>query len=84
MFGKPWMLLLLALPLLQLCWVWQRRGRRTALPFDQAAGRGSGWFVRSLLGIGESLPALLLAVAVLLLSLPQELAAPKQDRKSVV
>lgn len=73
------MLLLLALPLLHLCWVWQRRSRRTVLPFDHA-GRGSGWLLRAALGIGESLPALLLAVAVLLLALPQELAAPKQKR----
>jgi Ca-activated chloride channel homolog len=84
MFARPWLLLLLALPLLQLCWVWQRRGRRIALPFDRGPGgdgpRGSGWFLRGLLGIGESLPALLLAVAVLLLALPQELAAPKQKR----
>jgi Ca-activated chloride channel homolog len=46
-----------------------------------AAGpRGSGWFVRGLLGIGESLPALLLAVAVLLLALPQQLDRPKEKR----
>ena len=79
MFGRPWMLLLLLMPLLHLFWVWQRRARRTALPMDHA-GRGSGWLVRGLLGVGESLPALLLAVAVLLLALPQELAAPKQKR----
>lgn len=81
MFGRPWMLLLLALPLLQLCWIWQRRGRRVVMPFDTEGPRlGSGVVVRGLLGLGESLPALLLAVAVLLLSLPQELAAPKQKR----
>jgi Ca-activated chloride channel family protein len=78
-FGRPWLLLLLAVPLLQLCWVWQRRDRRTVLPFDHG-GAGGGWLLRSLLGVGESLPALLLAVAVLLLALPQELAAPKQKR----
>jgi Ca-activated chloride channel family protein len=82
MFARPWLLLLLVLPLLHLFWVWQRRGRRIALPFDRATDgpRGSGWFVRAVLGLGESLPALLLAVAVLLLALPQELAAPKQKR----
>lgn len=73
------MLLLLALPVLHLWWVWHRRGRRVVLPFDRG-GRGSGWFVRGLLGLGESLPALLTAVAVLLLALPQELAVPKQKR----
>lgn len=79
MFARPWMLLLLILPLLQLCWVWRRHGRRVALPFDQGL-RGSGWLLRGVLGVGESLPALLVAVAVLILALPQELAAPKQKR----
>lgn len=79
MFGRPWLLLLLVLPLAHLFWVWQRRSRRLVLPFDQGA-RGSGWFVRGLLGVAESLPALLLAVVVLILAMPQELAAPKQKR----
>lgn len=79
MFGRPWLLLLLVLPLAHLFWVWQRRSRRLVLPFDQG-GRGSGWFVRGLLGVAESLPALLLAVVVLILAMPQELAAPKQKR----
>lgn len=79
MFARPWMLLLLALPLLQLCWVWQRQSRRVVLPFD-GGPRGSGWLLRSLLGIGESLPALALAIAVLLLALPQQLAVPKTKR----
>lgn len=79
MFGRPWLLLLLALPLLQLCWVWQRQSRRVVLPYDQGLA-GSGRLLRAALGLGESLPALLLATAVLLLALPQELAAPKQKR----
>jgi Ca-activated chloride channel family protein len=79
MFARPWLLLLLALPLLQLAWVWQRRGGRVVLPFD-GGGPGGGRFVRGALGVVESLPALLLAVAVLLLALPQELAAPRQKR----
>ncbi|MCA8949414.1 MAG: VWA domain-containing protein [Planctomycetes bacterium] len=79
MFARPLLLLLLVLPLLQLAWVWRRTGRRVALPFDQGL-RGSGWWLRALLGIGESLPALLLAVAVIVIALPQELAAPRQKR----
>ncbi len=77
------MLLLLALPVLHLWWVWNRRGRRVTLPFDSprdAMARGRGWFVRGLLLLGESLPALLLAVAVLLLAQPQDRAAPKLKR----
>jgi Ca-activated chloride channel family protein len=82
MFARPWLLLLLALPLLHLCWVWQRQSGRFAMPFDSDGGRrfGSGVIMRAVLGVGESLPALLMAVAVLLLALPQELAAPKQKR----
>jgi Ca-activated chloride channel homolog len=82
MFARPWMLLLLVLPVLHLYWVWQRRGGRIAVPFDSDGNRrlGSGWVVRGLIGIGESLPALLMAVAIMLISLPQELAAPKQLR----
>ena len=36
--------------------------------------------MRALLGVGESMPALLMAVAILLISLPQQLAAPKEKR----
>jgi len=79
MFGRPWLLLLLALPLFHLCWVWRRQTGRVVLPFDQGLA-GSGRLLRAVLGLGESLPALLLATVVLLLALPQELAAPKQKR----
>lgn len=78
-FGRPLVLLALIVPVLLLAFVWQRRGRRVVLPFDQGAA-GSGRLLRALLGVGESLPALLVATAVLLLALPQELAAPKQKR----
>ena len=79
MFGRPWLLLLLVLPLLHLFWVWRRETGRIVLPFDQGLA-GGGRLLRIVLGVGESLPALLVATAVLLLALPQELAAPKQKR----
>ncbi|MGC6488137.1 MAG: vWA domain-containing protein [Planctomycetota bacterium] len=82
MFSRPWLLLLLALPVLHVYWVWTRRGGRVAMPFDSDGGRrlGSGVWMRSLLALGESLPAAMFAVAVLLIALPQQLAAPKQRR----
>jgi Ca-activated chloride channel family protein len=79
MFGRPLVLLALILPALTLYWTWNRRGRRVAMPFDHGE-RGSGWLLRGLLGCAESLPSLLLAVAILLLAWPQELAAPKVKR----
>ena len=57
----------------------RRETGRIVLPFDQGLA-GGGRLLRIVLGVGESLPALLVATAVLLLALPQELAAPKQKR----
>ena len=82
MFARPWLLLLLALPVLHLYWVWTRRSGRFSLPFDSdgVARLGSGRLMRTLLSIGESMPALLMATAVLLIALPQQLSVPKQKR----
>ena len=65
MFSRPWLLLLLALPVLHLYWVWTRRGGRVAMPFDSDGSRrlGSGALMRALLGVGESLPATMAALA---------------------
>ncbi|MGE3172131.1 MAG: VWA domain-containing protein [Planctomycetota bacterium] len=79
MFGRPWLLLLLALPALQIYWTWTRQRRRVVLPLDHGRA-GSGAVLRGLLGVCESLPALVLANAVLMLAWPQELSAPKVKR----
>ena len=54
MFSRPWLLLLLALPVLHLYWVWTRRSGRVAMPFDSDGSRrlGSGGFMRAVLGVG--------------------------------
>jgi Ca-activated chloride channel family protein len=83
-FGHPWVLALLVLPAAMLIWVWTRRGGRIALPFDGAYGegrRGRGTLLRGALHIAESIPPVLLAVAVLLLAGPQEVGAPSTKRK---
>lgn len=78
-FLRPWLLFVLVLPAGILFWVWWRSDRRVVLPFDH--GRpGTGVVWRSLLGIGESLPPLLLAVAILLAAGPQRLGAPQEKR----
>lgn len=74
-FQYPWLLLLLVAPAALLVWVWRRSDRRLVLPFDHGAGR-SGWGWRILLSLAESLPALILAVAVLLAAGPQKLGPP--------
>jgi Ca-activated chloride channel family protein len=79
-FLHPWVLLLLVAPAALLVWVWRRGGRRVVLPFDH--GRpGSGWGWRLVLNAAESAPALLLAVAVILLAGPQRFGEPEMKRK---
>jgi Ca-activated chloride channel family protein len=79
-FQHPLVLFLLVLPLALLVWVWLRHGQRVVLPFDHGRpGRGRFWWV--LLELAESLPALLLAVAVVLLAGPQRYGEPQAKRK---
>jgi Ca-activated chloride channel family protein len=78
-FAYPYVLALLAIPIWVLGWVWKRSGRRIALPFDygeQSAGRIWG----AILKLCESLPALILALVILLLAGPQRSSAPKTRR----
>lgn len=78
-FGNPWVLLGLALPILLLVFTWRRRPGSLVLPYDN--GRvGRGLVVGSFLRVAESLPPLLLAVAVVLLAGPQKLSVPKTKR----
>ena len=78
-FSYPWVLLLLAAPLLTGFWVWARRGRRVVLPFDHGLP-GTARVTRAVIQSGETLPSLVLAIAILLLAGPQQLAAPKLKR----
>ena len=47
-FARPWMLLLLVVPILLCVWVWRRQTSRVALPFDHSSynrGRYWGFFI---------------------------------------
>src|SRR5262245_52761967 len=79
-FLHPWLLLLLVVPVGLLAWVWRRPGQQVVLPLDH--GRpGRGWTWRVALNAADSVPALLLAVAVILLAGPQRYAEPEARRK---
>ena len=78
-FGNAWVLLFLTAPAFLLVWTWTREARRLVLPFDHGRNR-RGSVLRALLQSVESLIALVLAVAVFLLSGPQRLDAPKSKR----
>jgi Ca-activated chloride channel family protein len=80
-FGYPLILVALALllPVAHLIWVWKRNDRRLVLPFDHGQP-GGGWVWRMLLGCAESVPALILAVVILILGGPQRYDEPKTKR----
>ncbi len=78
-FSNAWWLLALVFPFAMLFWIWRPKPARLVLPYDHGpAGRGSAW--RVFLDMANSLPALLLAVAVLLLAGPQQFGEPKEKR----
>ncbi|MEM7202903.1 MAG: vWA domain-containing protein [Planctomycetota bacterium] len=79
-FGQPWALLGLIAPAALLGWVWRREGRRLVLPYDHAPPRRGQGLLRATVQAAESVPALALTVAVLLLAGPQRLAAPESRR----
>jgi Ca-activated chloride channel family protein len=78
-FAKPVVLVLLIAPVLLLIWTWRRQGRRVVLPFDHGVRRKSP-ILRALLDVAASLPALVLAVVILILAGPQKLSEPKTKR----
>lgn len=78
-FAYPIVLTLLALPIALLAWQWRRRGPRVVLPIDHGTHR-RGTVLETAIRVAESLPALALAAAILLLAGPQQLAEPKSKR----
>jgi Ca-activated chloride channel homolog len=78
-FAHPYVLLLLAVPMALTIRIWRSRGTTIAVPFDHGrAGTGRGWLW--FLNMAETLPVLLLAVAVVLAAGPQRYGEPKQKR----
>src|SRR5689334_1588735 len=78
-FAHPWFLVVLVIPVLLLVNVWRRQTSHLVLPFDfSRAGRGR-WLGLPV-HLAESLPALLLALAIVIIAGPQQLGAPKSRR----
>jgi Ca-activated chloride channel family protein len=79
LFRNRPVLFLLVIPAGLLLWVWTRRGRAVVLPFDHGGG-ASGLLTTLALRLAESLPSLLLAIAIGLLAGPQSWGAPQSRR----
>jgi len=78
-FAHPWALLFLAVPAWLLWSVWRRRAGHVVLPFDYSVARSQRWLA-GLINAAQSLPPLLLAVAIVLCAVPLRLGLPKTRR----
>jgi len=78
-FVHPWVLVLLAIPILLGLWLAQRRAWGVALPFDHRDHRPRR-FTGVLLTMFEIVPLTLLATVILILARPQVLRVPEQER----
>lgn len=78
-FHQPLLLWLLALPILWAFWQWIRRGHPVVLPFDHG-GQHEGRRLRVLVNLVQTMPALLLAITVLILAGPRRPAPPEDER----
>ena len=78
-FSHPWVLLLLVVPIALIALETSRRGMRVSLPLDHARVRSMRIMPLVLL-CTSVLPALLAAVAILLLAGPRRLGPPGQER----
>ncbi len=78
-FRTPSALFLLVVPVALIAWVWNRSSGAVALPFDHAPSSPRRWttfFLRS----AETLPALVLALVIVILAGPQSWDEPKSKR----
>ncbi len=78
-FHHPQILWFLALPLLWGFWQWVRRGMVVVVPLDHG-GQAEGRRLRFLVKLVGTWPALLLAVAVILIAGPRRPAPPAEER----
>ena len=79
-FSTPWLLLLLVIPTALIVWIWMRKGRHVVLPLDHSGHAGSRW-LGGLVNLASCLPALTLAVVIVVLAGPLQLSEPKTKRR---
>jgi len=77
-FAHPWVLLLLAVPVL-LAWTVVARPPTLAVPSDHGTHRARPWLSRAL-GFFDAVPLLLLSTGIVILAGPQTLKEPRRER----
>jgi len=78
-FRHPALLAFLVVPALLLFWTWTRRGRALVLPIDHSVSPRGGW-IRATVNAAESLPAMLLSIAIMILAGPQRWDEPESKK----
>ncbi len=78
-FARPWILLLLSVPVVLGYLSWVLKGHVLLLPFDHGKQKKGRW-LQMLISVMNLLPAALLAVAILILAGPRQLAPPQDER----
>lgn len=79
-FAYPKLIVLLVIPVALLFWEWVRQGRPLVIPFDDVRQR-RGWLVGLPVLLANSLPAVLLALAIVFLARPLTYAPPATKRE---
>jgi Ca-activated chloride channel family protein len=79
-FAYPSILFLLAIPVTLAFWEWTRAGHTLVMPFDRG-GQRRGRVLKFFVLCANTLPATLLAIAILLLARPITFAPPQTERK---
>ncbi len=79
-FAHPLVLVALILPILLAIHLWRKHTRSLALPFDHQRTKHAVWTSR-LLNCVNTLPALILAAAIILLAGPRRFERPRSERE---
>lgn len=78
-FTYPWVLAALFVPFGLMLWVWIGRRSRIVMPFDHGI-QPKGSLLRALIDVARMLPAVVLAIVIVILAGPQRLGEPKSKR----
>ncbi|MFZ4574367.1 MAG: vWA domain-containing protein, partial [Phycisphaerales bacterium] len=78
-FSNPWVLLLLVVPIVAAVWEWRRSGHRVRVPVDGVRSRARPVTATALRACGV-LPALVLALVIVILAGPKRMGPPGQAR----
>ncbi|GAA5494706.1 Ca-activated chloride channel family protein [Rubritalea squalenifaciens DSM 18772] len=79
-FAHPTVLIALIIPVLLVIYTWRKHTRALALPFDHKDTPSARWTSR-LLNLANSLPAVILALVVVILAGPRRFERPKSERE---